>query len=262
MEGPGAWIEGLAWPEVRAWLDHGAVVVVPVGAIAKEHGHHLPLMTDWLLARELANRVAAALPVLVAPVVCFGFYPAFVRYPGSQHLSAATFSALLGDLLGKLIADGAHRIAVINTGVSTEGTLDAAARELYAETGVRISVAHISRLGRRAEAGLEQKLGGHGDEAETSMILAVAPERVRLDRARTDYGNMLDHPETVFREPAIFNDDPAGGVDHSTTGVRGDPTLATAEKGERLLQAMTEELIDGLRTLHPDAPATPPEPAP
>ena len=126
-------------------------------------------MTDWLLARELANRVAAALPVLVAPVVCFGFYPAFVRYPGSQHLSAATFSALLGDLLGKLIADGAHRIAVINTGVSTEGTLDATVRELYAETGVRISVAHISRLGRRAEAGLEQKLGGHGDEAETSM---------------------------------------------------------------------------------------------
>ena len=46
------------------------------------------------------------------------------------------------------------------------------------------------------------------------------------------------------------------------TGVRGDPTLATAEKDERLLRAMTEELIDGLRTLHPDAPATPPEPAP
>ena len=262
MNGPGAWLEEMTWPEARAWLDRDAIVVVPVGAVAKEHGHHLPLMTDWLLARELANRVATALPVLVAPVVCFGFYPAFVRYPGSQHLSAATFSALLRDVLGKLITDGARRIAVINTGVSTEGTLDATVRELYAETGVRVSVAHISRLGRRAEAGLEQKLGGHGDEAETSMILAIAPEMVRMDLARTDYGNMLDYPATVFSEPAIFRDDPAGGVDHSTTGVRGDPTLATAEKGERLLQAMAEELVDGLRALHPDAPTTPPEPAP
>ena len=262
MSGPGAWLEDLTWPEAKAWLDGGAIVVAPVGAVAKEHGHHLPLMTDWLLARELANRVAAALPVLVAPVVCFGFYPAFIRYPGSQHLSAATFSALTRELLGKLITDGARRIALINTGVSTEGTLDATVRELYAETGVRISIAHISRLGRGVEARFEQKLGGHGDEAETSMILAIAPERVRMDRARTDYGNMLDYPETVFREPAIFRDDPAGGVDHSATGVRGDPTLATAEKGERLLRAMAEELIDGLRALHPDAPTRPPEPAP
>ena len=262
MSGPGVWLEDLAWPEARRWLESGAVVVVPIGAIAKEHGHHLPLMTDWLLARELASRVAAVLPVLVAPVICFGFYPAFVRYPGSQHLGAATFSALVKELLGKLIADGAGRIAVINTGVSTEGPLDAVVRELYAETGVRASVAHISGLGRNARAEFKQKLGGHGDEAETSMILAIAPERVRMDRARTDYGNLLDHPVTVFREPAIFRNDPAAGVDHSRTGVRGDPTLATAEKGERLLQAMAEELVEGVRALHPDAPAEPPQPDP
>ena len=262
MRGPGAWLEELTWPQARVWLDHDAIVVVPVGAIAKEHGHHLPLMTDWLLARELANRVAAALPVLVAPVVCFGFYPAFVRYPGSQHLSAATFSALVRELLGKLIADGARRVAVINTGVSTEGTLDATVRELYAETGVRISVAHISRLGRGARAALRQNLGGHGDEGETSMILAIAPERVRMERTRTDYGNMLDYPETVFSEPAVFRDDPSAGVDHSTTGVRGDPTLATAQMGEHMLRTMAAELVDGLRSLHPDAPKAPPEPMP
>ena len=262
MSGPGAWLEDLTWPEARAWLDSGAIVVVPIGAIAKEHGHHLPLMTDWLVARELADRVAATLPVLVAPVVCFGFYPAFVRYPGSQHLSAATFSTLLKELLGKLIADGSRRIAVINTGVSTEGPLNAVVREMYAETGVRISVADIARLIAGAKVEFDQKLGGHGDEAETSMILAIAPERVRMDRARTDYGNMLGYPETVYGEPAIYRDDPAGGVDHSTTGVRGDPTLATADKGERLLQAMAEELIAGLRALHPDAPTRPPEPVP
>jgi creatinine amidohydrolase len=252
-------MEELAWPEAKAWLDSGAIVVLPIGAIAKEHGPHLPLMTDWLLARELAGRVAAELPVLVAPVVGFGFYPAFTGYPGSQHLSAATFMALLKELLRKLIADGAQRVAVINTGVSTEGPVNAVVRELYHETGLSISVADIRRLGNRAGAGLEQKLGGHADEAETSMILAIAPERVRLDLARPDYGSALDHPETVFITPAIFRDDPSGGLDYSATGARGDPTLATAEKGEHLLAAMAAELVEGLRLLHPDAPQEPPQ---
>ena len=90
----GAWIEDLTWPEVEAHLKADALVLVPVGAIAKEHGHHLPMKTDWLVARELATRVAAALPVLVAPIVSQGYYPAFTRYPGSQHLQSATFIAL------------------------------------------------------------------------------------------------------------------------------------------------------------------------
>lgn len=258
MAGSGVWMEELAWPEAKAWLDSGAIVVLPIGAIAKEHGPHLPLMTDWLLARELAGRVAAELPVLVAPVVGFGFYPAFTEYPGSQHLSAATFMALLKELLRKLVADGARRLAIINTGVSTEGPVNAVVRELYLECGLAISVADIRRLGSRAEAGLEQKLGGHADEAETSMILAIAPERVHLERARPDYGGALDQPSTVFVTPAVFRDDPAGGLDYSATGARGDPTLATAEKGERLLAAMAAELVDGLRRLHPDAPQRPP----
>ena len=65
----GAFLEDLTWPEAGARIAGGAVVVVPVGAAAKEHGPHLPLRTDYLVARELGRRVAEALPVLVAPVV-------------------------------------------------------------------------------------------------------------------------------------------------------------------------------------------------
>ena len=82
----GVWIEDLAWPEVGAKLAAGWPVIVPIGARAKEHGHHLPMQTDYLVARALADGVAAQLPVLVAPVVDFGYYPAFLGYPGSQHL--------------------------------------------------------------------------------------------------------------------------------------------------------------------------------
>jgi creatinine amidohydrolase len=252
---PGRWIEDMAWPEVAGRLAARAVVLVPVGAAAKEHGHHLPMKTDYLLARALAEGVAAALPLLVAPIVSLGHYPAFVDYPGSQHLRAETFIALLKDVLGKLIADGATRIAVLNTGVSTSAPIEIATRDLYGETGIRIATADIERLGLAVRRDGAQLLGGHGDEWETSLILAIAPETVRLDRAIVDYGNVPELPKTVFRQPVRFRDDPASGIDHSRTGVRGDPTLATAEKGRRLLDAMVEELVLGLRALFPDPPA-------
>ncbi|HET6520779.1 MAG TPA: creatininase family protein [Geminicoccaceae bacterium] len=256
MTAPGVWLEDLTWPEAKARLDAGAVVVVPVGAIAKEHGHHLPLKTDFLLARELGRRVAAALPVVVAPVIPFGYYPAFVRYPGSQHLRSETFVALLTDILGKLIDDGARRLAVINTGVSTEAPLRVAVRDLYADTGVRVHTADIRDLGRGLRPRFAQKLGGHGDEVETSMVLAIAPETVRLELAETDYGHALETPATVFYGPTVFDGDPASGPDYSRTGVRGDPTLATAGKGEAILAEMARELADGLRALFPEALTT------
>lgn len=247
----GVWLSDLTWPEAAARIADGAVFVVPIGAASKEHGHHLPLKTDFLLARELSLRIMAELPVVVAPIVPFGYFPAFVRYPGSQHLRTETFVALLTDIFTKLVRDGVERIAVVNTGVSTEAPLRLAVRELFEATRVRIATADIRDLGRRAEAKLEQRHGGHGDEAETSMILAIEPESVRISKAQEDYGN--ETPTTVFYRPTVFDPDPASGIDYSKTGVRGDPTLASAEKGRALLEAMTEELVSGLRSIYPEA---------
>lgn len=253
MPDPGVWLQDLSWPEAKTRIDSGAVIIVPIGAAAKEHAHHLPLKTDYLLARELADRVRQQLPVVVAPIISFGYFPAFIRYPGSQHLRADTFIALLTDVLGKFVRDGAERLAVINTGVSTEAPVRIAVRDLYETTGVRVHVADIRSLGRRSEQGLEQALGGHADEGETSMILAIEPDSVRMDAAATDYGKMLDAPATVFYQPTVFSGDPNAGIDYSATGARGDPTLASAAKGERILATMTAQLVEGLRALFPDA---------
>jgi creatinine amidohydrolase len=251
----GAWIEDLSWPEVGERLAARWPVVVPIGARAKEHGHHLPMCTDYLLARALCDGIAEALPVLVAPVVDFGYYPAFLDYPGSQHLRAETFIALLGDVLDGLVAQGAAHLAIVNTGVSTEGPVQIAARDLLTRRGVQVQVADIRRLGRSSTTLLKQTIGGHGDEHETSLMLAIAPERVRMDRARQDYGNMPAQPDSVFVVPVAFRDDPAAGSHHSATGVRGDPTLATVEKGRAILADMVGELVAGLRPLCPGAPS-------
>ncbi|MEO5738077.1 MAG: creatininase family protein [Variovorax sp.] len=251
----GAWLEELSWPEAKQRIDAQWPVVVPIGAIAKEHGPQLPLNTDYLLARELAGRVAAELRVLVAPVLTLGYYPAFVRYPGSQHLRAETFQAVLADVFDKLVRDGVRQIAVLNTGVSTEAPLRIAVRDLYERSGVRVSTADIAALGKGSKALLQQQLGGHGDEAETSMILAIAPHAVRMDRAVVDYGHALAARPSVFYTPTIFDPDPASGPDYSVSGVRGDPTLASAEKGRAILDDMAAELIAGLRACFPQVRA-------
>lgn len=96
-------MEYLSWPQV-AERRATSVVVVPVGAVAKGHGPHLPMKTEWLLAREISRRIAEELSVLIAPVIAFGYYPAFRHWPGSQHLSLETFPALVKDLISGLIA--------------------------------------------------------------------------------------------------------------------------------------------------------------
>ena len=246
---PGVLLENLTWPEAKERFDAGAMVIIPIGALAKEHGHHLPLNTDYLLADTMARRVADELPVVVAPVIGFAYYPAFCNYPGSQHLKAETFMALLAEIIEGFIGQGVKNMAIINTGVSTEGPVQVVVRDILARHNVRVAVADIRRLGASADHLFEQKTGGHGDEHETSIIMAIKPEAVYLERAREDYGNQLTMEKTVFYQPAIFRDDPSSGPDHSTTGVRGDPALATREKGIAALDAAVDDLVQGLRVL-------------
>ena len=245
----GAWLEELTWPEAQKWIEADRIIVIPVGAISKEHGHHLPLNTDYLLARAITQGVIEALPVLAAPVITAGYYPAFRHYPGSQHLSPATFQAVIEETIGRFIEQGARNLAVINTGVSTEPVIRIALRETLERSGVRVPVADIRRLGKRTDGLLQQKLGGHGDEHETSLIMAIKPGAVRLEQARVDYGNLLDAPKTVFEVPSIYNPSPGSGIDYSAHGIHGDPTLATVEKGRAILEAMVQDVVEGFRAL-------------
>ena len=221
----GAWLEDLTWPEAKVRFDAGAVVVVPIGAASKAHGPHLPLKTDWLTARALGQGLIERLPVVAAPVLGFGYYPAFTSFPGSQHLGADTFKAVVRELLGNFRQHGVRRVALINTGVSTEKPLDEVASELDDTI-----VLHMRLLGLAADSLIEHKEGGHADERETSVMLALDPRSVRMDRLA------LDGP-------------------FETTGATGDPARATAFKGERLMAARVDDLVAALSDRWPDLSA-------
>lgn len=220
----GAWLEDLTWLEARSRFEAGALVVVPVGAAAKAHGPHLPLKTDALTARALTQRLVERLPVVAAPVVGFGYYPAFTSFAGSQHLSADTFKALMGELVTNLRAHGVGRIMILNTGVSTEKPLD----ELASED---LLILHMRDLGAGADGLLDAGEGGHADERETSVMLALEPGSVRMDRLT---------PEGPFEK----------------TGATGDPSRATAFKGERILAARVDDMTASILGRWPDLAAT------
>jgi creatinine amidohydrolase len=218
----GVWLEDLAWPEAKTRFAADPVVVIPVGAAAKAHGPHLPLKTDAVTARALAQALIERLPVIAAPVLGLGFYPAFASFAGSQHLDADTFKAVVRQLIAGLAAQGVRRIVVVNTGVSTEKPLDEVAAAFD-----HVLVLHMRLMGRSAEALIENREGGHADERETSVVLALEPRNVRLDKLA------LDGP-------------------FETTGATGDPTRATAFKGERILAARIDDLVAALARRWPD----------
>jgi len=216
----GVWLEDLTWPEARDRFAAGDLVVIPIGAAAKAHGPHLPLKTDALTARALAQRLIERLPVIAAPVVGVGYYPAFTAFAGSQHLSAATFKAVIGELLAGLRAQGARRLVLLNTGVSTEKPLD----ELAAPD---LLIVHMRTIGASAEPLLEVAAGGHADERETSVMLALEPRSVRMDRLA---------PEGPFE----------------ATAATGDASRATAFKGERILGARVDDMVSMIIDRWPD----------
>lgn len=246
----GVWLEDLSWDEAAQRFSQDCVVIIPIGALAKEHGYHLPLKTDAVVVRELAHRIAKILPVVVAPLIGFGYYPAFTNFAGSQHLTANTFIALVRELIEGLIGHGVKHIAIINTGVSTEAPLSLAVREIETKHHIKIGIADLRTLGRKADSVLANQTGGHADERETSILLAIDPSLVRLKRAQPEPAS--DRAGNVFRLPVTLSSDAAPkSLDYSKSGATGNPTLATAEKGEIILAAITAELIDGLKQLFP-----------
>ena len=227
----------LNWQAVGARIDGGAVALLPVGAGAKEHGLHLPMATDLIQAEWLAVELARRVDALVWPALAYGHYPAFTDYPGSISLSAETFRTLAREIMAGILAHGPGSLLVINTGISTIAPLERAIADLATD---RVRLANVYSgthyLAAVREIG-EQPCGGHADELETSILLAITPEKVRMPLARPCLNPGLEHGRFIRSDP--------GHAQYSPDGVYGDPTRASREKGEILLRAILEDLLAG-----------------
>jgi creatinine amidohydrolase len=233
------WIEDLTWVEAEEALKGYEVVMIPLGARTKEHGPHLPLNNDWIMAEYLARRVAAEVPVAVMPTLQYGYYPSFLEYPGSVSLGLETFKEAVKDVCVSMNGYGISKFYVLNTGVSTIRGLQPAAEELR-ERGIEMRFTDILASGARAEEGVSEQEGGtHADEMETSMMLYIRPGVVDMSKAVKDYDPVGGRGLT--RDPENTE------AKYSPTGVFGDPTLATVEKGRVAVEARVRYIVEELR---------------
>jgi creatinine amidohydrolase len=248
-------LEDLAWSDAERQLGSDAVVVIPLGAAAKEHGPHLKLRNDLTLADYLTRRVTAAASVVIAPTLTYHFYPAFLEYPGSTSLAFGTARDLTVDVIRSLARYGPRRFYVLNTGISTQRPLEAAAKVLAAE-GVLVHFTDLeARLDGPVKTVQQQRGGTHADEIETSMMLYIDPAVVDMTKAVRDY---VPAPPGMFR----LTRTEGGAGTYSPTGIWGDPTLATREKGRILVEALVAGILGDIESLRKAAlpPATGPAP--
>lgn len=250
---PGVSLADLTWVESEPILAAAPIVVLPLGAAAKEHGPHLRLDNDLQSVEYFAARLCERLPIVVAPTISYHFYPAFRAYPGSTHLRLETARDLVVDICHSLAPYGPRRFYVLNYGVSTVRALTPAA-ELLAADGILLRYTDLGQILRPIAAPLlEQPEGTHADECETSLMLAIAPERVNMALAARDIGA---GSAPLSRSPDTRNR-------YSPTGIYGDATLATRAKGEVILTALLDALAAEVAAVAamplPTAPYSPTE---
>ena len=236
----GVLLEQLSWDEAEHTLTPNRIVVIPLGAESKEHGRHLQLNNDWVVAEYLKGRLLAAAPVVIAPTINYSYYPAFLEYPGSTSLRRETARDMILDICHSLASYGPRRFYILNTGISTIRPLSEAVKALASE-GVTLRYFDWDEIDAVVKKVQQEAGGTHADEIETSMMLYIAPNTVRMSRAVKDL-----NPDR--RGPLTRNPKATEGT-YSPTGAWGDPTLATKEKGQILVEATVKAILGDIEDL-------------
>jgi creatinine amidohydrolase len=234
----GVLLEDLTWQQAERELRPERVVVIALGAEAKEHGPHLRLNNDWLMADYFKRRVLDSADVVVAPTINYSYYPAFKEYPGSTTLRLETARDMVVDVVRSLAHYGPKKFYVLNTGISTVRPLTLAQEEL-AKDGIEMRFTDLNRF-EDIEKKVRTSGGSHADEIETSMMLYIAPQAVNMKKAVRDLRE--DKPGGLTR-------DPNRPETYSPTGTWGDPTRATREKGKVVVEEMVTAILAEIEQL-------------
>lgn len=221
--------ETATWEECRDFLARQPCAILPLGA-TEQHGPHLPQNTDTILAAALARGVAERSRGLVLPCLPVGYSWVWRNFPGSLTLSFDTFRAVIKDLARSLDRNGCRALLCLTAHAANPQPLKYTARELVDELPLRVlhlCYPGLSEVLADADSPTWRPGNFHAEEFETSLMLHLRPDLVRMERAVREYPPpSLDYEHSSLEMGAL-----------SRSGVFGDATVATAERGERWLTA-------------------------
>lgn len=244
------------------------IAVLPVAAI-EQHGPHLPLSVDTDIVNGVVQaalpHLATDLPVLFLPTQAVGFSPEHTRFAGTLTLKSETLLRVWTELGECVAASGVKKLVLFNAHGGQVGALDLVARDLRARLGMLVYSVNWFHLPLRDEHGQdvnamfsaeEHRFGIHAGEIETSLMLALAPERVRMPQA--EYFRSTSQ-ERAQRFPILGNGKSAKLAwqmqDYNANGAVGNAGAATAEKGRMVLGAAGRalaQLLSEIDQLPPD----------
>ena len=235
----------LYWPNMRREqfvqaLDERPVVVLPVGSI-EQHGPHCPVDVDLSIPLHIAREAskAADFPLIVAPEVPFGFTHYNQGFVGTVTLQLETFVAMISDICLGIHHNGFERLVILNGHGGNQYPLRSIAIKLAEHDLFALAFSHWELVAEEMKAwGDKDSRIGHGGEWETSLQLHLRPQLV--DRSKQVAEDWTPSVAPQFAHFAVFPERQR----ETPYGVMGDPTVASAEKGERYVRLATERLVE------------------
>ena len=227
-------LQNLTRSEAKMRLEKMPVGIVPVGS-TEQHGPHLPLGTDVFLAENLACRVSDATGAMVFPSLNFGYSWGWKDIPGTVTLSESLLEEVLKEIAFSVDRYGLKILIFLDGHEANRSAMKYAIRTIQEEVSVKLIGMFYPGLSQVYEEHIESPTWGgmfHAGEFETSLMLASDKEKlVVMDKATKEY------PE----KPYLYGMDDSSIGKISKSGVYGDSTLATREKGEAMFTKFTEK---------------------
>ncbi|PSP43913.1 amidase [Halobacteriales archaeon QH_6_64_20] len=231
-----------AWPDLEEYFETESLAVVPLGS-TEQHGPALPEATDHLIAEGFAREATERADVLCTPTINVGVSPHHRQFHGTMWVDAPVFRDYVESFSRNLTYHGIDRLIYVNAhGGNTEHLREVGRRLHDDDTAYAIEWMWNDSIPEVVDELFEQP-GPHGGPKETSMIQFLDSELVHDDRleAARDGGYPDVFEDSYLRNGArTFYD----AVENTPNGVLGDQTDASAEKGERLFEAATDQLVE------------------
>ncbi|GEO25202.1 creatinine amidohydrolase [Alicyclobacillus acidoterrestris] len=230
----------LTWPEFVKARETTNVAILPIGAI-EEHGPHLPLNTDNVAADAFSRLVCERTGAFLLPTMPFGQVWSLKRFPGSLTISNDTLKAIVRELSDSLQTQGIKGLVLISGHLGNMAALKEAAREVHESLQFPVMYLFYPDLKDASKSLMEAPTSHpsivHADELETSILLSLQPGIVKMDRAVKEYP---DYPIDFDVVPTFWDE-------VNKSGVFGDATLASKEKGDAIMKHVVDkasELVD------------------
>ena len=231
------------------------IAVLPVGA-TEQHGPHLPMSTDTAtidgVVAATITKLPDALPVLFLPTVAYGKSNEHSRYPGTLTVSATTLTSLWMEIGACVAASGVRKFVMFNSHGGQMSVMDIVARDLRERHDLMAVAANWYTLG--LPNGMfderEMKHGIHAGDLESSIMMALAPAHVRMDKAR-DFSSLT---ETMARENRSLSITPSGKLgwqiqDLNPAGAAGNAAIASADKGLAVVDHVSSRFVELLQEI-------------